>query len=379
MAPNFARSVRQPPFPTTNSMPTARIGAVTRDDLALLLTPGPPLNCRSRGASIPAGRTKCRFRLSNHVEPFDVDDDTADEPSFLHVVQMVVQASSRYAAVPKGTAVASFVSRNDATITGCDLVADIDEEPTQQFAKRRGTLPAAVQVTAERGQRLLTTARERTPGWTPVRFAPTVRTTRRSSTTRWDTELRMTNVSRGFSRTPVTTCGSCLRLRLSAPRVVTTRTVRVGVTTARSGPTSPAESVTATPLTSFSRARRCPTRRGRTGPSGISRDLHLTDRESTGLRNVRGVHPFASERFSHHSRRSRSHWFRRTDRELHHPNCLRPYERLPTRRANHQDVSISPEHFEPSHDARPKQREGRPQRSARRRRSTGQHSGRRRR
>ena len=34
--------------------------------------------CRSCGASIPSGRTKCRFCLSNYVEPLDVDG-IADE------------------------------------------------------------------------------------------------------------------------------------------------------------------------------------------------------------------------------------------------------------------------------------------------------------
>ena len=125
---------------------------------------GSPLNCRSCGTSIPAGRTKCRFCLTNHVEPLDGDDDTADEPSLLHVVHLVVPAASRYAAVAKGTTAASFVPRNDATITGCDLVADLDDEPAQQLVKRWGGLPATVQVTAEHGQRLLTTARERMPG-----------------------------------------------------------------------------------------------------------------------------------------------------------------------------------------------------------------------
>ena len=35
----------------------------------------------------------------------------------------------RYAAVAKGTPAASFVPRNDGTITGCDLVADLDDGP----------------------------------------------------------------------------------------------------------------------------------------------------------------------------------------------------------------------------------------------------------
>ena len=119
--------------------------------------------CRSCGASIPAGRTKCRFCLSNHVEPLDIDG-IADETALLHVVHMVVPAASQYAAVAKGTTAASFVPRNDKTITRCDLIAGLDDEPAQQFVKQWGALPAAVRASAETGQRLLATARERTPG-----------------------------------------------------------------------------------------------------------------------------------------------------------------------------------------------------------------------
>lgn len=69
----------------------------------------------NRGTSIPAGRTKCRFCLTSHVKPFDVDD-IADEASLLHVIHMVVPATSGYAAIAKGTTAAWCVPRNDRTI-----------------------------------------------------------------------------------------------------------------------------------------------------------------------------------------------------------------------------------------------------------------------
>ena len=46
----------------------------------------------------------------------------------LHIIHMVVPAASCYAAIAKGTTAASFVPRNDRTITGCDLIADLDDE-----------------------------------------------------------------------------------------------------------------------------------------------------------------------------------------------------------------------------------------------------------
>ena len=124
---------------------------------------GPARECRSCGASTPTGRTKCRFCLSNHVEPLNVDD-IADETALLHVIHMVVPAASQYAAVAKGTTAASLVPRNDGTITSCDLVAELDDEPAQQLVNQWGVLPAAVRASAETGQRLVATARERTPG-----------------------------------------------------------------------------------------------------------------------------------------------------------------------------------------------------------------------
>ena len=124
---------------------------------------GPTSECRSCDTSLPTGRTKCRFCLSNRVEPLDVNDAAADETALLHVVHLVVPAASRYAAVAKGTTAASFVPQNGGTITGCDLIADLDDEPAQQLVKRWDALPAAVESTAEHGQRLFATARERAP------------------------------------------------------------------------------------------------------------------------------------------------------------------------------------------------------------------------
>lgn len=64
---------------------------------------------------------------------------------------MVVPAASRYAAVAKGTTAASFVPRNDRTITSCELVIEISDELAQQLVNQWGVLPAAVRASAETG------------------------------------------------------------------------------------------------------------------------------------------------------------------------------------------------------------------------------------
>ena len=116
--------------------------------------------------SIPAGRTKRRFRLSNHVDPLDIDDDSDDETSLLHVVHMVVPASSRYAAIVKGSTAARSSSGTTGRITAPDLVARPDDEPAQQLANqwRGGALPAMTQTSAETGQQLPATPVRRRPG-----------------------------------------------------------------------------------------------------------------------------------------------------------------------------------------------------------------------
>lgn len=72
------------PFSITNSIPAIRTDAVTRRSHSSA-DDGPTRECRSCGASIPVERTKCRFCLSNHIEPLDVDD-AADETACLHVI-----------------------------------------------------------------------------------------------------------------------------------------------------------------------------------------------------------------------------------------------------------------------------------------------------
>ncbi|MFQ3319669.1 MAG: ribosomal protein S14 [Natronomonas sp.] len=123
--------------------------------------------CESCGASIPAGQSKCRFCLTNHL---DVDDDQESSDaswSLLHVVQMLVEASTFYGAVAKGSAAATLLSKSDAdpAVDDCQLIDDLDGEPARQLADQWPSLPSAVRVTSDCGSRLLATARNRTP-WT---------------------------------------------------------------------------------------------------------------------------------------------------------------------------------------------------------------------
>ena len=120
--------------------------------------------CESCGASIPAGQSKCRFCLTNHL---DVDDDQESSDaswSLLHVVQMLVEASTFYGGVAKGSAAATLLANSDSdpAIDDCQLIDDLDEAPARQLADQWPSLPPAIQVTSASGEALLETARERT-------------------------------------------------------------------------------------------------------------------------------------------------------------------------------------------------------------------------
>ncbi|AFK20789.1 hypothetical protein E6P09_19345 (plasmid) [Haloferax mediterranei ATCC 33500] len=121
--------------------------------------------CSSCGASIPANRTKCRFCLSNHLDGTTDDSRTPDtEWTLLHIVHLLVEASTFYAAVAKGAAAARLLTKadRDPAVDDCQLIYDLDAEPAAQLVNKWPSLPEAVRVTSESGERLLTAARERT-------------------------------------------------------------------------------------------------------------------------------------------------------------------------------------------------------------------------
>jgi len=123
--------------------------------------------CASCGASIPAGQSKCRFCLTNHLEAADEQGTSNAERTLLHVVQVLVEAPTFYAAIAKGAAAATLLAKadGDPVVDNCKLIYDLDEEPAPQLADQWPSLPSAVRVASECGEQVLAAASERT-SWT---------------------------------------------------------------------------------------------------------------------------------------------------------------------------------------------------------------------
>ncbi|WP_255198930.1 hypothetical protein [Halorarius litoreus] len=123
--------------------------------------------CDSCGASIPAGQSKCRFCLTNHLEAADDQDTSTAEQTLLHIIHIVVEASTFYGAVGKGSAAATLLAKadDDPVVDDCKLIYDLDEEPAPRLVDQWPSLPSATRVTSECGNQLLAAARERT-AWT---------------------------------------------------------------------------------------------------------------------------------------------------------------------------------------------------------------------
>ncbi|AUV84604.1 hypothetical protein C2R22_24005 (plasmid) [Salinigranum rubrum] len=122
--------------------------------------------CRSCGASVPDGQTKCRFCLTNHLGSEATSTDESASTTYLGIVHLVVESATFYGAVAKGGAAAKLLTANDAesAVDDYTLIYDLDEAPARQLAEQWPSLPDAVQVSSEEGERLLSAARDRT-GW----------------------------------------------------------------------------------------------------------------------------------------------------------------------------------------------------------------------
>ncbi|ADE02212.1 biosurfactant protein 1 [Haloferax volcanii] len=130
--------------------------------------------CQSCGASIPNGQTKCRFCLTNHLgAPTDNQQPADTEWTLLHVVQLLVEASTVYHALAKGAAAATLLAKpdRDPAVDDCQLLYDFDDAPASQLTDEWPSLPDAVRATSERGDRLLVLACARTP-WTEPTETP---------------------------------------------------------------------------------------------------------------------------------------------------------------------------------------------------------------
>ncbi|XVH33837.1 hypothetical protein ACNS7O_18410 (plasmid) [Haloferacaceae archaeon DSL9] len=127
--------------------------------------------CASCGTSIRATQTKCRFCLTNHLGASTDNQQPVDtEWTLLHVVHLLVEASTVYHALAKGAAAATFLAKpdRDPAVDDCQLLYDFDDAPAAQLTDEWPSLPDAVRATSERGERLLAVARERTPRTEPT-------------------------------------------------------------------------------------------------------------------------------------------------------------------------------------------------------------------
>ncbi|WP_049969032.1 biosurfactant protein 1 [Haloferax prahovense] len=122
--------------------------------------------CRSCGASVPDGQTKCRFCLTNYLGSDATSTNETASTTCLGIVHLVVESTTFYGAVAKGGAAANLLSANEAeqAVDDYTLIYDLDEAPARQLAEQWPSLPDAVQVSSAEGERLLSTARDRT-GW----------------------------------------------------------------------------------------------------------------------------------------------------------------------------------------------------------------------
>ncbi len=122
--------------------------------------------CRSCGASVPDGQTKCRFCLTNHLGSDATSTNETASTTFLDIVHLVVESTTFYGAVAKGGAAANCLSANEAepAVDDYTLIYDLDEAPARQLSDQWPSLPDAVQVSSEEGEQLLSVARDRT-GW----------------------------------------------------------------------------------------------------------------------------------------------------------------------------------------------------------------------
>jgi len=120
--------------------------------------------CRSCGASVPDGQTKCRFCLTNHLGGDATSTNESASTRVLGIVHLVVESTTFYGAVAKGGAAANLLSANGAKTAVDDytLLYDLDEAPARQLAEQWPTLPDAA----------LRPARERHPRRVASRSSP---------------------------------------------------------------------------------------------------------------------------------------------------------------------------------------------------------------
>ena len=119
--------------------------------------------CESCGASTPAGQTKCRFCLTNHLGNEVIGTDETADPTLLGIIYLVAKSTTFYGAVAKGGAAAPLLISDDAeAVDDYTLCYDLDGPPARQLINQWPSLPDAVQRDSAEGEQLLVAARDRT-------------------------------------------------------------------------------------------------------------------------------------------------------------------------------------------------------------------------
>ncbi|WP_114578470.1 hypothetical protein [Saliphagus sp. LR7] len=116
------------------------------------------------GAPLDPGRTKCDFCLTKEVE-YEKSADADTDREVMGVIHVLVDASSEANAVCIAQTVFEDIAEDSSTtsidgVDECELVAHLDDDLADRFARKWGQLPAAAPVDSIPGQRQLDTIRQ---------------------------------------------------------------------------------------------------------------------------------------------------------------------------------------------------------------------------
>jgi len=112
--------------------------------------------CRSCGASVPDGQTKCRFCLTNHLESDAASTNESASTTFLGIIHLIVESTTFYGAVAKGGAAANLLCQPGGARRR-RLHAHLRPRRgagARQLAEQWPSLPDAVQVSSAEGEGL---------------------------------------------------------------------------------------------------------------------------------------------------------------------------------------------------------------------------------
>ena len=119
-----------------------------------------PSNCEVCGCSIPPNRARCSDHRQSSSE---ARANSGFEWSLSHVAIAVIPASNIFHAAAMGSSAFTLRDGADGSKDSFDLIYDFDEEPSKTLTSGWGeTLPDAVPLDSEDGQRLLECAKEKT-------------------------------------------------------------------------------------------------------------------------------------------------------------------------------------------------------------------------